>query len=134
MMKDEWWMMNDEWWRYVFILRYIMKENLIQQKTLQFSIKLAKFYMSLKDKKYYEIASQLFRSWTSIWANVAEAQWAVSKKDFINKMAIALKESYETLYWLEILEHWFDEHVIEIKSDCESIVRILATIVKLSKE
>lgn len=111
-----------------------MKENLIQQKTLQFSIKLAKFYMSLKDKKYYEIASQLFRSWTSIWANVAEAQWAVSKKDFINKMAIALKESYETLYWLEILEHWFDEHLVEIKSDCESIVRILATIVKSSKE
>lgn len=80
-------MINDEWWWYIFILIYIMKENLIQQKTLQFSIKLAKFYMSLKDKKYYEIASQLFRSWTSIWANVAEAQWAVSKKDFINKMA-----------------------------------------------
>ena len=125
-------MMNDDC---LFYLRTIvMKENLIQQKTLEFSIKLAKFYMSLKDKKYYEIASQLFRSWTSIWANVAEAQWAISKKDFINKMTIALKESYETLYWLEILEHWFDEHVVEIKSDCESIVRILVTIVKSSKE
>ncbi len=125
-------MMNDDC---LFYLRTIvMKENLIQQKTLEFSIKLAKFYMSLKDKKYYEIASQLFRSWTSIWANVAEAQWAISKKDFINKMTIALKESYETLYWLEILEHWFDEHVVETKTDCESIVRILATIVKSSKE
>ncbi|MCX6824253.1 MAG: four helix bundle protein [candidate division SR1 bacterium] len=111
-----------------------MKENLIQQKTLEFSIKLAKFYMSLKDKKYYEIASQLFRSGTSIGANVAEAQGAISKKDFINKMTIALKESYETLYRLEILEHGFDEHVVEIKSDCESIVRILVTIVKSSKE
>jgi len=125
-------MMNDDC---LFYLRTIvMKENIIQQKTLEFSIKLAKFYMSLKDKKYYEIASQLFRSWTSIWANVAEAQWAISKKDFINKMTIALKESYETLYRLEILEHWFDEHVVEIKSDCESIVRILVTIVKSSKE
>ncbi|MCX6824749.1 MAG: four helix bundle protein [candidate division SR1 bacterium] len=57
-----------------------MKENLIQGKTLQFSIKLAKFYISLKDKKYYEIASQLFRSGTSIGANVAEAQGAASKK------------------------------------------------------
>ncbi len=119
----------------LFYLRtIIMKENLIQKKTLEFSIKLAKFYMSLKSKKYYEIASQLFRSWTSIWANVAEAQWAISKKDFINKMTIALKESYETLYWLEILEHWFDECAIEIKTDCESIVRILVTIVKSSKE
>lgn len=111
-----------------------MKENIIQQKTLYFSIKLAKFYMSLKDKKYYEIASQLFRSWTSIWANVAEAQWAVSRKDFINKMTIALKESYETLYRLKILKDWFDEHAVEINSDCESIVRILVTIVKSSKE
>jgi four helix bundle protein len=111
-----------------------MKENLIQQKTLEFSIRLAKFYISLKDKKYYEIASQLFRSWTSIWSNVAEAQWAVSKKDFINKMTIALKESYETLYWIEVLQHWFNERVLEIKTDCESIVRILVTIVKSSKK
>ena len=125
-------MMNDEC---LFYLRTIaMKENLIQDKTLEFSIKLAKFYISLKDKKYYEIASQLFRSWTSIWANVAEAQWAASKKDFINKMTIALKESYETLYRLRILKDWFAENVDEIKVDCESIVRILATIVKSSKE
>lgn len=125
-------MMNDEC---LFYLRTIaMKENIIQDKTLEFSIKLAKFYISLKDKKYYEIASQLFRSWTSIWANVAEAQWAASKKDFINKMTIALKESYETLYRLRILKDWFAENVDEIKVDCESIVRILATIVKSSKE
>ena len=124
--------MNDDC---LFYLRTIaMKENLIQDKTLEFSIKLAKFYISLKDKKYYEIASQLFRSWTSIWANVAEAQWAASKKDFINKMTIALKESYETLYRLRILKDWFAENVDEIKVDCESIVRILATIVKSSKE
>ena len=124
--------MNDDG---VLYLRTIaMKENLIQDKTLEFSIKLAKFYISLKDKKYYEIASQLFRSWTSIWANVAEAQWAASKKDFINKMTIALKESYETLYRLRILKDWFAENVDEIKVDCESIVRILATIVKSSKE
>lgn len=124
--------MNDEC---LFYLRTIaMKENIIQDKTLEFSIKLAKFYISLKDKKYYEIASQLFRSWTSIWANVAEAQWAASKKDFINKMTIALKESYETLYRLRILKDWFAENVDEIKVDCESIVRILATIVKPSKE
>lgn len=111
-----------------------MKENLIQEKTLQFSIALAKFYMSLKDRKYYEIASQLFRSGTSIGANVAEAQWAISRKDFINKMTIALKESYETLYRLRILEDWFEENIDKIKADCESIVRILATIVKSSKE
>lgn len=130
-MDDEWWKMNDACLFYLWTID--MKDNLIQNKTLEFSIKLAKFYMSLKDKKYYEIASQVFRSWASIWANVAEAQWAISKKDFINKMTIALKESYETLYWLQILEQWFNEVNTEIKTDCESIVRILATIVKSSK-
>lgn len=49
-------------------------------------------------------------------------------------MTIALKESHETLYWLQILEHWFGEDIIDIKSDCESIVRILVVIVKSSKE
>ena len=48
-------------------------------------------------------------------------------------MTIALKESYETLYWIQILECWFNEVHTEIKTDCESIVRILATIVKSSK-
>lgn len=111
-----------------------MKKNIIQIKTLEFSIKLSRFYVILKDKKYYEIASQFFRSGTSMGANVAEAQWAISKRDFINKMTIALKESYETLYRIDILEKWFDERIDDLKNQCMEIVRILVCIVKSSKE
>jgi four helix bundle protein len=66
--------------------------------------------------------------------NVAEAQWATSKKDFINKMTIALKESYEALYRIDILEKWFDERIDDLKNQCMEIVRILVCIVKSSKE
>lgn len=118
---------------FISLLFGMVKDNIIQQKTLEFSLKLSKFYVFLKDKKYYEIASQLFRSGTSIGANVAEAQWAVTRKDFINKMSIALKESYETLYWIDILELWFDENVSDLKHQCAEIVKILVCIVKSSK-
>ena len=49
------------------------------------------------------LVNQLFRSGTSIGANISEAQYAHSKKDFIAKLEIALKECYETEYWLELL-------------------------------
>ena len=109
-------------------------ENNIQQKTLIFGILISKFYVQLKDKKYYEIASQIFRSWTSIWANVREAQWWQSKKDFVNKLAIALKEWYETLYRLEILNKWFNEDTEKLKNECEQIVKIITVIINNTKK
>lgn len=108
-------------------------ENNIQQKTLMFGILISKFYVQLKDKKYYEIASQIFRSWTSIWANVREAQWWQSKKDFVSKLAIALKEWYETLYRLEILNKWFNEDTEKLKDECEQIVKIITVIINNTK-
>lgn len=107
--------------------------NTIQEKTLSFWIAISKYYSSLKNKKHYEIASQIFRSWTSIWANVREAQWWQSRKDFVNKLSIALKEWYETLYWLEILEKWFEEDVTNLQDECWQIVKVLTTIIKNTK-
>jgi four helix bundle protein len=109
-------------------------EHDILKRSLKFWIAISKYYLSLKDKKYFEVASQIFKSWTSIWANIREAQWGQSRKDFVNKMSIALKESYETLYWLEILSEWFDENVSIIKNECEQLVKILTTIVKNTKQ
>lgn len=108
-------------------------ETSLQQRTLLFGIDISKYYLSLKDKKYFEIAAQLIKSWTSIWANVCEAQWGQSRKDFISKLSIALKEWYETLYWLQILEKWFNEDTKALYDDCEKIVKILTTIIKNTK-
>lgn len=87
----------------------------------------------MKEKKYYEIASQLFRSWTSIGANISEAQSGTSKNDFINKMNIALKEARETIFRLKLLEQWFDESNKELQKECEEIAKILVTIIKNTK-
>ena len=76
------------------------KENIIVNKTIEFSLSIVKYCEVLEQNRKYVIAKQLLRSATSISANVFEAQNAESKADFIHKMKIAAKETSETLYWL----------------------------------
>ena len=106
----------------------------IQEKSEEFAILIAKYYLTLKKQKYYEIASQIFRSWTSIWANISEAQFWCSRKDFINKMNIALKEAKETLFWLNTSRKWLNQDCYELYTKCEEIMKILITIIKNTKE
>jgi four helix bundle protein len=110
-----------------------MNQN-ITERTFDFAVKISKYQLSLKEKKYFEIASQLFRSWTSIWANIAEAQSSSSKKDFINKMNISLREARETIFWLKLLHTWFSEDTTLLKNECEEILKILVTIIKNTKD
>ena len=76
------------------------------------------------EKKEYVLSKQLLKSGTSIGANIAEANCAFSKKDFLAKMYIAFKECAETEYWLELL---FDSGVLNEKEfqsmidDCREI-------------
>src|SRR5688500_5395674 len=79
-------------------------ENAIVKLTFQFAIKIVSFTHTLESEKKYSLAKQLFRSGTSIGANVREAQGAESISDFIHKFKIAYKEAEETMYWLEICE------------------------------
>ena len=73
-------------------------------KSKRFSIRIVRVYSFLHDaKKEYVMSKQLLRSGTSIGANLAEAECAVSRSDFLAKVYIALKETAETLYWLELL-------------------------------
>lgn len=75
----------------------------------------------------------MFRSGTSIGANVAEAQCAVSRNDFVSKLYISLKESNETLYWLRLLYNTCYLSEIQFKSvyaDCEELKRILMSVTK----
>lgn len=82
-----------------------MKENnLIVDRTFEFSLKIIKLYVDLKKEKEFTVSRQVLRSGTSIGANVEEAEAAQSKKDFINKMSIALKEARETRYWTRLLD------------------------------
>lgn len=74
------------------------KLNIVVDKSFQFALQIVAFTKKLEDHKLYPLARQLFRSGTSIGANIREAQNAESKKDFIHKMKIAAKEANETEY------------------------------------
>ena len=110
----------------------------IYNKSLDFSIKITKLYSFLNDeKKEHIISKQILRSGTSIGANLAEAQYGISKKDFLSKIYISLKETAETMYWLEVLHragHLSQEQFNSIFSDCEELKKIFMSITKTSKQ
>ena len=109
--------------------------NLIQEKTFQFALDTIKFYIKLRDEKEYVLSKQLLKSGTSIGANVEEAIAAQSRKDFINKMSIASKESRETRYWLRLLKKsdltsLSTDHLLK---DINDIINIITKIILTSK-
>lgn len=78
----------------------VRKDNIILEKTIEFSLQIIKYVELLEQGRKYVIATQLMKSGTSIGANVHEAQNAESKNDFVHKFKIAAKEVEETKYWL----------------------------------
>lgn len=115
-----------------------MKDNIIVVKSRSFAIRIIRLYQYLlSDKKEFILSKQLLRSGTSIGANVKEAIQGQSKKDFIAKMQISLKEASETEYWLDLLHEtdYLDENqFISINSDCVELIKLLTSIIKQSKE
>ena len=114
------------------------KDNVILNKSMEFSIRIVNLYKYLqKEKKETVLSNQLLRSGTSIGANVREGIYGQSRGDFLSKMSIALKESSETEYWLELLSRtgYMNEHEYEsIKKECSEIARLLTAIVKSLKK
>ena len=91
---------------------------IVQSKA--FALRIVKMYRWLVDERHELVMSkQVLRSGTSIGANIAEAKYAASKADFINKYSIALKETSETLYWLELLQ---DSNYLDSTSSTVSLV------------
>ncbi len=113
-------------------------ENIIEKKSFDFAVRIVRLYKYLCDKKKeFVLSKQLLRSGTSIGANVAEAQQAQSKADFISKISIALKETTETKYWLRLLnatDYLSDIEIKTILADCVEIEKILTAILKSSKQ
>ncbi|MEC3907730.1 four helix bundle protein [Tamlana sp. 2201CG12-4] len=90
-----------------------MKESILKNKSYDFAILIVKTCKSISEhQREFTLSKQLLKSGTSIGANIREAEFAQSNKDFINKMSIALKEASETEYWLSLLK---DTKYIEIK-------------------
>ena len=82
----------------------LMNENTARNKSKKFAVRIVHLYKYLCEKKMeYVLSKQLLRSGTSIGANLAEAEYAISDKDFLSKIYIALKEIGETIFWLDLL-------------------------------
>lgn len=116
----------------------MLHDNFIADYTEDFGLRIVNLYKYLrKEKKEYIMSMQLYRSGTSIGANVAESKNAQSKADFISKLSIALKEAGESDYWLKLLLksqtisiHEYDS----IKNDLNIIIGTLIKIIKTTKE
>ncbi len=114
-----------------------MKNNELVKFSVDLSIMIVGYYKWLNDEmKEFVMSKQILRSGTSIGANIHEAQYAISKADFISKMQIALKEASETEYWLIVLEKtgYFDEKFNPIKENCRSIKRMLIATLNTSRK
>ena len=72
-----------------------MKENILKDKSYSFALRILKLYkFSISEKKDFVLSKQVWRSETSVGANVIEANRGESKPDFVHKLSIALKESF----------------------------------------
>lgn len=114
-----------------------MGNNIIKDKSFNFAIRIVNLYKYLSENKNeFVLAKQILRSGTSIGANINEALQGQSKKDFLMKMNISLKECSETKYWLELLyatEYIDKKMMVSIHNDCIEIEKILTSIVKTTK-
>ena len=112
----------------------VERENTVRYKSKRFAVRIVNLYKYLCDeKKEYVLSKQILRSGTSIGANLAESECAMSRKDFLSKIYIALKETNETLYWLELLYetgYLNEQSFSSIKADCEEIKKMLSSSTK----
>lgn len=112
-------------------------DNTIYEKSYSFALRIIKLSQFLDDKHAYALSSQIIKSGTSIGANVAESQQAQSKKDFVSKLSISLKEAAETDYWINLLKdsgYINSAEYLSLIKDCQELEKLLTAIIKSSKE
>ena len=116
----------------------ISSEGPLRNKTRDFALRIIKLYKHLTENyKEYVMSKQILRSGTSIGANVAEAIYGQSKRDFVAKLSISLKETSETEYWLDLLhqsEYINNNEFNSVFADAEEIRKILISSINTSKK
>ena len=107
-------------------VEFLSNDSVLKQKSMAFAKRIVKLYQFLiQEKQEYVMSKQVLRSGTSIGANIAEAIYGSSRKDFAAKLYIAEKESAETLYWLELLnccDYIPDPIYQSLKKDCSELL------------
>ena len=113
-------------------------DSIVAKKAYAFALEIVKIFKLLtNERKEYVLSKQLLRSGTSVGANINEAIAGQSKKDFVYKLNIALKEARETMYWLSLLKDSEYLNVVEfeaLNSKCDEIIKMLSSIIITTKE
>ena len=106
--------------------------------TENFALRIIEMYRYLRKEKHEDVMSlQIYRSGTSIGANISESKNAQSKPDFVSKLSIALKEAGETEFWLKLLyksQTISEKEYESIQNDLNIIIGTLVKIIKKTKE
>ena len=113
------------------------RKSILKGKSFAFAIRIINLYKYLKkEQTEYIICRQLLRAGTSIGAIICEAEFAESKLDFIHKLALALKEANEVLYWLALLKetnYLTPKMYLSISRDAREITSLLVASIKTLK-
>ena len=116
----------------------MLKDNLIADMTENFALRIIELYRYLRKEKHeYVMSLQIYRSGTSIGANISESKNAQSKPDFVSKLSIALKEAGETEFWLKLLyksQTISEKEYDSIQNDLNIIIGTLIKIIKKTKD
>jgi four helix bundle protein len=113
-------------------------KSIIANKAYSFALNVIDTYKELvQEKKEFVLSKQILRSGTSIGANINEALSSESKRDFVHKLSIALKEARETVYWINLLhdsKYLTTAQFENINTKCAEILKMLTSIIKTTKE
>ena len=114
------------------------KDSILREKSMAFARRIVRLYQYLtKEKQEFVMSKQLLRSGTSIGANISEAIYGSSRKDFVAKLQISKKEAAETLYWLDLLsscDYIPNDLYRSIHTDCRELLLMLTSAIKTSTE
>lgn len=113
------------------------RKNIIEKKSFDFAVRIVNLNKYLNNKNEYILSRQLLRSGTSIGANIEEAEGAITKKDFLNKIYTAHKEARETSFWLELLNetnYLNDKEFKSIYNDCEELIKLTGKIISTTNK
>jgi four helix bundle protein len=114
-----------------------MTPSILKQKSFRFGVRIVKLHKHFVEKKeQFSLTTQLYRSGTSIGANVEEAGQAESLADFVHKLSISLKEAVETHYWIRLFKEGdvlTSKEADSLLADCEELLRLLTTSIKTAK-
>lgn len=114
----------------------VMGESVLKTKSYHFALEIITVVKELNEEKEYILSKQMLRSGTAIGALIREAEFAQSRKDFISKLSIALKEANETDYWLSLLKdsnYITIEKYSKLNANILELIKLLVSSIKTSK-